>query len=551
MLRKMAVDAGLITPFYTVTGWDNAAVPDHDVLPVFGGYPDAFWDRKIVMMPPNPNYFFNPLRLEENVGPDLRAKRPETDSRFAGYPFLTAEMGGGMQVAYHRRPLMAPDDVAAMIVTKLGSGANLYGYYMFHGGVNPDGKLTTLMESQATGYPNDLPVKAYDFQAPLGAFGQMRDSLRRVKSFHLFLHDFGSELAPLAPVFADAKPAGLADTTTLRAAARMEGDHGFLFVNNYERNYPLSAHPAVQFRLKTPSGTLTIPAKPAAIPSGAYFIWPVNLRLGAGALLRYATAQPLARIGDTVFFFATPGIAADFAFDGDVTFQAVKPSTAVAFTVGGVKIVLLTREQAENCWRGEVDGQERLVLSPAGVFFEGGRVHLRSRDNTKLTAAVFPKPALASQGADGVFATYAAAVPARKIEVKLEAVRAAQPSVPVKMGKEVAISPSDADFDRAGVWRVTVPPLPPGEVFLEIDYSGDVARLYSGSHLLLDDFYLNGKWEIGMKRYGSGVFDLKILPLRKDAPIYLSKDAPREVAAVTSVRAEPEYEAVLELGSKR
>ena len=47
------------------------------------------------------------------------------------------------------------------------------GYYMFHGGRNPDGKLTTLQESQATGYPNDLPVKSYDFNAPLGEFGQI------------------------------------------------------------------------------------------------------------------------------------------------------------------------------------------------------------------------------------------------------------------------------------------------------------------------------------------------------------------------------------------
>jgi beta-galactosidase len=554
-LRQMAVDAGLQAPFYTITGWDNAAAPARDVLPVFGGYPDAFWDRKIVKMPPNPNYFFNPLRLEENVASDLRAKQAQTDSRFAGYPFLTAEMGGGMEVSYHRRPLMAPDDIAAMIVTKLGSGANLYGYYMFHGGVNPDGKLTTLMESQATGYPNDLPVKAYDFQAPLGAYGQVRDVLRRVKSFHLFLHDFGPEMAPLAPVFAVPKPAGLTDTTILRVAARMDGDHGFLFVNNYERNYPLSAHPGVLIQVKTSEGTMSVPQHPFDIPSGAYFIWPVNLRLGDGARLRYATAQPLAKIGDTVFFVATSGITPEFLFEGDVLSPTVAaPGTWVAFTRKGIKIVVLTREQAENCWRGVVDGRDSLVLSPADVFFEGGRVHLRSRDNTKLTASVYPPPALAPKGSDGVFATYTASVPARKIDVKPETVRAAQPSVPVKMGKEVAISPGDADFDRAGVWRVTLPAeslAGLSDVFLTIEYSGDVARFYSGSHLLIDDFYLNGKWEIGMKRYGGGAFDLKILPLRRDAPIYLAQAAPREIAAVKSVTAQPEYEAVLEFGTKK
>jgi len=66
----------------------------------------------------------------------------------ASFPYLTAEMGGGMALSYHRRPLLTVDDTAAMAVVKLGSGAVLYGYYMFHGGTNPEGKKTTLQESK-------------------------------------------------------------------------------------------------------------------------------------------------------------------------------------------------------------------------------------------------------------------------------------------------------------------------------------------------------------------------------------------------------------------
>src|SRR5208283_1151937 len=113
---------------------------------------------------------------DENVDDDLRSKRPDIDARFASFPFLTAEMGGGMELSYHRRPVLSGDDVAAMALVKMGSGVTLTGYYMFHGGTNPDGKRTTLQESQATGYLNDLPVKSYDFQAPLGEFGQMYPS---------------------------------------------------------------------------------------------------------------------------------------------------------------------------------------------------------------------------------------------------------------------------------------------------------------------------------------------------------------------------------------
>ena len=43
-LKELAIRSGLDVPLYTVTGWDNAVVPQGHVLPVFGGYPDAPWD---------------------------------------------------------------------------------------------------------------------------------------------------------------------------------------------------------------------------------------------------------------------------------------------------------------------------------------------------------------------------------------------------------------------------------------------------------------------------------------------------------------------------
>jgi len=49
------------------------------------------------------------------------------------FPYLTAEMGGGMAASYHRRPLLSVDDTAAMAVVKLGSGVVLYGITCFTG----------------------------------------------------------------------------------------------------------------------------------------------------------------------------------------------------------------------------------------------------------------------------------------------------------------------------------------------------------------------------------------------------------------------------------
>jgi hypothetical protein len=66
---------------------------------------------------------------------------------------------------------------------------------------------------------------------------------------------------------------------------------------------------------------------------------------------------------------------------------------------------------------------------------------------------------------------------------------------------------------------------------LRIHYTGDVARLTLNGKLLDDDFFTGRAFELGLKRYApeilTGDLRLEILPLRKDAPIYLEpKDRP-------------------------
>ena len=84
-LLGLAREAGLHAPFYTATGWDGVEIPSREFIPVFSGYADAFWDRGLVELPPNPNYFFTEIRCQENVGNDLHSTRPDIDARGASY----------------------------------------------------------------------------------------------------------------------------------------------------------------------------------------------------------------------------------------------------------------------------------------------------------------------------------------------------------------------------------------------------------------------------------------------------------------------------------
>lgn len=603
-LKSMATAAGFDVPLYTVTGWDNAVYPARDVIPVFGGYPDEAWSGSRQDLPPDTQgvYQFRVGAASGATGILQGASTGSSDVQLWRYPRFTAELGGGMQVTYHRRVVIADDDIAPMALTAIGSGVNLLGYYMFQGGANPQGKRTTLQESQDTGYPNDVPVRSYDFQAPLREFGQMNGSFRRLKALHQFLQDFGSDLAPMTATLPGRLPSGPRDTSTLRVAVRTRGDRGFLFFNNYLRHYPLPEQKGVQVALELPSETLTVPREPADLPSQSSFFWPVNMDL-AGAQLKYATAQPFAKIADggtRYYFFTTcAGLAAEFVFaaptissfaskggqalrEGErIYVRGVRPSAEVAMelrTRAGrtVRIVLLSPEQAQNSWKLSFAGRERLLITQADVFSDGESIHLRSRDASALSFSILPDVGkrfaatapLRRAGADGVFARYAASVEPRQIAVRMEKIRDASPPAPVKMGPvfdwrsgAVAAAPDDSVFEKAGVWRVTLPKdalQGLNDVFLDLRYVGDVGRLYDGALLLDDNFFSGTVWQIGIKRFSPEALakglDLKILPLRQDAPIYLPVSAKpdfrgrAEIAEVQPVTASPEYQVILRGG---
>ena len=579
-LKGLAVKAGIDVPYYTVTGWDQTLYPSGEVTPVFGGYPDEPWATSTKELPPKETYAFRfDTRVSGDLGAQTRASQQGTaETDMDKTPFLGAEYGAGLPAMYRRRTLVSTDDIASMLPVQLGSGVNLMGYYMFHGGRNPVAG-TTLEESTKSGGYNDVPAINYDFNAPLGPDGQQRDVLASLRPFHWFLHDFGARLAPMTVRKPDVVPKDPTDLDTLRWSVRSRGDAAFLFYDGHIRQYPTPAREQVRFAVKLPGGTVTLPRKPVDLPAGSYFAWPVNFDMD-GRRLTYATAQPLAKLDDGTWVFAAQdGVPVEFAFGdkargcvraprahvdeaaGAVVVDGIQPGLDAAFTLGcaGEKpltVVVLSQAQARQAAIGTFQGRRRLVLSEAQAYFDGGRLVLRSAGQPHVRAAVYPPTPLKNAGRDGLFQVFDTTLPARDVAVAAKPLRDAQPARPVRIGgnASAAVQPDPEAFGASAAWLLDVAASRTSKdvdsLLLDIDFTGDVARLFDGTRMV-DDWYYNGqRWQFDLGNLPAkrqGPLTLTVLPLRADAPIYLPREhrpdfgGKPQVAELKAVKVVPVY----------
>ncbi|GAA4812529.1 beta-galactosidase [Streptomyces ziwulingensis] len=571
-LRRTAEGAGLRAPLWTATGWGAADIPEDVLLPLYGGYPEAFWEdaHEGWARDMRRHYFFTPIRDDHAIGADLRSHAPTgTGPDDRRYPYATCEVGGGMAIAYHRRPLVPAADLTSLALAKLGSGSVWQGYYLYHGCSQRLDHAVPNQESHDTGYPNDLPAVTYDFQAPLGEYGQVRPSFHGLRLQHLFLRDSGADLARMPLVLPETEPAGLDDRTTLRWAVRSDGDRGFLFVNNHQPHEPLPRHDRVRFRVRLDDGrTVTLPEQPVTVPSGAHFVWPIGHDLGRGIVLDWASAQPVTRLDvdgvPTTVLAATAGIPVTFSLPAavgvegpaqvdrgpDRTLVSVPaPGTDAALTLrtpaGRVRLLVLDEEQARAVDKVRIWGEDRLVLSRRLVVADGAELHVHTTE-PHTCLALLPAPhGLTGDGVggprpDGVFTRWTLRTDRELPEPVVTCSRAEAAVPPARTGGSQgrASAPRDEDFDAAAGYRVAVPPEAlsgEGEVLLRLAYTGDVARAYVGGRLVADHFWYGPDWEIGLRRLGEEAVEhgveIRILPLARDSKVYVDASVRDGLAA--------------------
>ncbi len=455
-LKEIAVECGYIAPIYTVTGWNSAAgakIPVDEVVPVFGGYCEAPWTGHTNQLSPSPHYFFNRMRNDSAIGTDLIEKTVSDGWQlpYERYPFATCELGGGIEVTHHRRPIIKPMDIYAVSLVKLGDGNNLVGYYMYHGGTNKIGKLSTFNETKATGYPNDYPILSYDFQAPLSEYGEVREHYRLLNMLHMFVQDFGEEFAPMDAVDAE-NTVKVDDTVSLRYGMRTDGNSGYVFVNHYQRLTKLKDIENVVID----TGVVTFPE--ISVKGEVSFFMPFNMKMG-DCNLEYATAQPLCKQDDTYFFTEIPGVKPEYKF-----------------TDKKANIVTVSFDEA------------KYMRKLSGIVYIGGGCDLYEENGKIYSVEDGEFECLKWNVSE--FEKFTISQPKGVTDVTIEDITEA-PFEP-KYKEELAIG-----GERKITWKKITAKTDYG--FAEINYTGDVAQLYADGEMVADDYYYGKTWRVPCK----------------------------------------------------
>jgi len=461
-IKRIMLEEGIVTPFYTCTAWGGAVTPTEEALPLWGGYSYQPWlfYREDGVHPATPEYIYrdnhnSTVTKEYNFEPTY-----DPESR----PYACCEMMGGMMCSYRYRFQLDMRAIDALANTKLGSGCNLLGYYMYKGGTTPTGRRTPyLNEGQIT-------KRSYDYQAAIGEFGQIRESYGRLRAIHLFCQTFSGFLEETKAVL----PGHLSALTPenlspLRFSVRVNGSSGFLFINNFQDHVDMTDRTGDEVLLHLPDGNVTFRFDLAA---GENAILPFGISLGK-AKLDFATAQPLACIGDTWFFFAPDGMQPVYSIDG------IQHSAAVgeSFETGGVTIVTLSRAQSLGFLPLEIDGEKTAWLCEKPLLWDGSRL---SAELDEGSAEVY-----------------------RWCKAKKRFV--------LHHHAQSGLTHRKAAYQQVGVGRYTFA-LPEDaiahkQMLLRLTYQGDIGHAFAGSEMISDNMCNGAPWDIRVDCYADVLRD--------------------------------------------
>jgi len=487
-LKELAKKHGVNVPLYTATGWGNATIVEKGSLPVTAAYAYPFWAKPF----PSPFYLFKDIQKS----PDYMPVSYNTDL----YPSIPAEIGSGIQVKNSRRPVVDYKSFYPMMIRIIGSGSNGIGYYMYHGGSTPtfDGKFYNEEK-------NGIPRINYDFQAPIGQYGQERYHYKSLRLLHLFLESFGDKLAPMKTVLPETNGAITAkNTKTLRYAVRSYGKSGFVFIENFQDHIDMKAIRDVNIKVETDNESIAFPLKGTMnMPVATGAIFPFNLRLN-GVTVKSATIQPLTVLKknnvEYYVFSTVKGIVPEIVFDKSTkitnkrqtktttisAFKRVSGSISdepFSFCANGVHFLVISHEMALNTTKIN----NNIFISDASLLESEDNMELISQD-TKAKLHVFPAKELNNSSESTTleqttpvfkgFSSYNITFPEHHPDIDIKQIS--------KKKYTLRLNDDISDLN---------------DVFVNIDYVGDKAMAFINGEMITDHFYHDRKWEISLRNF--------------------------------------------------
>ncbi len=507
-LRSIALSCGMTPVFFTGTAWGGAAGSDR-ILPLWGGYAYRPWlfYHESGEHPATEEYLYEDYHRNGAVCRDDFKPSYPPESR----PYACCEMGAGMMCSYRYRFRFPYNSADALANIKLASGCNLIGYYMYHGGTNPIAKNGSYMNE------NQVCRISYDYQAPIGEFGQVRDSCRRLSVLHHFTRFFGTELAKMQTVLPEnAESITPENLIPLRCAVRTDGKKGFLFINNFQdhRDMPFRQHEKVL--LKTGLGEICFDI---SISSGENAVLPFHLDLSGVNLIK-ATAQPVLktlREGKDLYVFMAPdGMRPEFSFgknagitgEGESLSEGWSPSMKDGMGLFSVRengkeidILLLSRKNAGSMFLLR-DGS--LFFTDASVLEdEKGDLRLQSRQNENTVLSI---PADRLKPYQKAVKTGETACGAGVYQVSTDRVT-------------LTLSCEPGVHSRYRLRLNEKIPDKLKDVLLCVHYRGDTGMLFLRDRMISDHFCNGDVWEVGLMEYREVLLKeemtLRILPVRE------------------------------------
>lgn len=479
-LKQMALEAGIRPVFWSVTA--NTVFDDSkmEVIPLQGSYCYRGWEK--AGGGPTNDFLYGD---DQWIMTGALGKVYYDVSLF---PRGLCEQGAGSQMMYLNRFVVEPYVEEAHLQNQIGRGMNLIGYYMFHGGTQTPGL-------KEPGLP-----ESYDFQAPVGEYGIIRQSYRNLRILHQFINSFGTELVQMQPVEPSNPVRDVYDTAHLRYIARVKDNSGFLFLCNTQVRIPMPDKKAIM-KVKLQNETIQFPE--INLKGQTTLILPFNIVVN-DIRIKYATAQILTKIENkdetTLFFIKPEGIDPEMSIDHSTTSKSDNSKELVGVTrllldmpvhftaATGKKltVILLSRQEAEQSLYTTINGKNVLLISNADLIVDNGSLQME-RSQPDFTLKVYPAGALSFAGnnifskqkSNAVFDIFNASVNAYAPAIKKRSISKKEIvlSLPRKMPANVS------------------------DVILKINYLGASCDVLQNEKIISDNLVNGLPWMISANRF--------------------------------------------------